>query len=147
MNNYIEENLYKSIIENVIVLCTDILVKYKNKYVLLRRAEEPMKNVLWPIGGRIRQSETAIGAAQRKLKEELGIINFKPLKALGYYEDHYNANSFKDNTNYYTLSIVFETEIESIDDLSIDDTSINFELQDKLPEQFIIKPFIGIENE
>jgi ADP-ribose pyrophosphatase YjhB (NUDIX family) len=147
MKNYIEKDLYNLIIENVIVLCTDILVKYKNKYVLLRRAEEPMKNVLWPIGGRIRQSETAITSATRKLKEELGITNFKPLKAIGYYEDHYNANSFKDNTDYYTLSIVFETEIESIDDLNIDYTSIDFELQDKLPEQFIIKPFIGIENE
>jgi colanic acid biosynthesis protein WcaH len=146
MINYIEKDLYKTIIENVIVLCTDILVKYKNKYVLLRRAEEPMKNVLWPIGGRIRQSETAISSATRKLKEELGITNFKPLKAIGYYEDHYNANSFKDNTDYYTLSIVFETEIESIDDLNIDYTSIDFELQDKLPEQFIIKPFIGIEK-
>jgi hypothetical protein len=41
---------------------------------------------------------------------------------------------------------VFETEIESIDNLNIDHTSIDFELQDKLPEQFIIKPFIGIEK-
>ena len=146
MTNYIEKDLYNLIIENVIVLCTDILVKYKNKYVLLRRAEEPMKNVLWPIGGRIRQSETAIVSATRKLKEELGITNFKPLKAIGYYEDHYNANSFKDNTDYYTLSIVFETEIESIDDLNVDYTSIDFELQDTIPEQFIIKPFIGIEK-
>ena len=146
MTRYIEENLYKSIIENVIVLCTDILVKYKDKYVLLRRAEEPMKNVLWPIGGRINQGETAIESAIRKLKEELGIINFKPLKPLGYYEDHYTANSFNNNTNYYTLSIVFETEIESIDNLIVDYTSIEFELQDKIPEQFIIKPFIGIEK-
>jgi ADP-ribose pyrophosphatase YjhB (NUDIX family) len=128
------------------VLCTDILVKYKDKYVLLRRAEEPMKNVLWPIGGRINQGETAIESAIRKLKEELGIINFKPLKPLGYYEDHYTANSFNANTNYYTLSIVFETEIESIDNLIVDYTSIEFELQDKIPEQFIIKPFIGIEK-
>jgi ADP-ribose pyrophosphatase YjhB (NUDIX family) len=128
------------------VLCTDILVKYKDKYVLLRRAEEPMKNVLWPIGGRINQGETAIESAIRKLKEELGIINFKPLKPLGYYEDHYTANSFNANTNYYTLSIVFETEIESIDNLIVDYTSIEFELQDKIPEQFIIKPFIGIEE-
>jgi hypothetical protein len=80
------------------------------------------------------------------LKEELGIINFKPLKPLGYYEDHYTANSFNANTNYYTLSIVFETEIESIDNLIVDYTSIEFELQDKIPEQFIIKPFIGIEK-
>jgi hypothetical protein len=42
--------------------------------------------------------------------------------------------------------IVFETEIESIDDLNVDYTSIDFELQDKIPEQFIIKPFIGIEK-
>jgi ADP-ribose pyrophosphatase YjhB (NUDIX family) len=146
MTNYIEKDLYKTIIENVIVLCTDILVKYKNKYVLLRRAEEPMKNVLWPIGGRIRQGETAVESATRKLKEELGATNFKPLKPLGYYEDHYTANSFDDNTNYYTLSIVFETEIESIDNLNVDYTSIEFELQDKIPEQFIIKPFIGIEK-
>jgi ADP-ribose pyrophosphatase YjhB (NUDIX family) len=83
MTNYIEKDLYKTIIENVIVLCTDILVKYKDNYVLLRRAEEPMKNVLWPIGGRIRQGETAVESAIRKLKEELGIINFKPLKPLG----------------------------------------------------------------
>jgi len=146
MTNYIEKDLYKTIIENVIILCTDILVRYKNKYVLLRRAQEPVKNVLWPIGGRIKQGETALESATRKLKEELGIINFKPLKVLGYYEDHYTANAFKDNTDYYTLSIVFETEIESIDDLNVDYTSIDFELQDKLPEQFIIKPFIGIEK-
>lgn len=144
---FIEEELYKTIIENVIVLCVDVIVKYKNQYVLLTRAEEPMKNVPWPIGGRITQSETALMAAHRKLKEELNLINYSRLRPVGYYEDHYTSNSFKDNTDYCTLSIVFETKIGSLDNLSIDSTSINFGLHNNLPERFIIKPFLGIENE
>tara|TARA_R110000868_G_scaffold303184_3_gene563704 strand:- start:11 stop:451 length:441 start_codon:yes stop_codon:yes gene_type:complete len=144
---FIEEELYKTIIENVIVLCVDIVVKYKNQYVLLKRAEEPMKNVPWPVGGRITQSETAVMAAHRKLKEELNLTNYSRLRTLGYYEDHYKNNSFKDNTDYYTLSVVFETEINSLDNLGIDATSINFGLHDSLPERFIIRPFLGIENE
>jgi ADP-ribose pyrophosphatase YjhB (NUDIX family) len=144
---FIEEELYKTIIENVIVLCVDVIVKYKNQYVLLKRAEEPMKNVPWPVGGRISQSETALMAAHRKLKEELNLTNYSGLRPVGYYEDHYTANSFKDNIDYCTLSIVFETRIDSLDNLSIDSTSINFGLYDNLPERFIIKPFLGIENE
>ena len=144
---FIEEELYKTIIENVIVLCVDIVVKYKNQYVLLKRAEEPMKNVPWPVGGRITQSETAVMAAHRKLKEELNLTRYSRLRALGYYEDHYKNNSFKDTTDYYTLSVVFETEINSLDNLGIDSTSINFGLHDNLPERFIIKPFLGFENE
>lgn len=140
--SHIEEDLYKLIIENVVIVCVDVLAKYKGDAVLIKRKTEPMKDVYWPIGGRVMHGETYFSAALRKLKEEANIIETRNLKPIGIYEDIFDKNAFKTDTVYHTLSIVFECEIDNIDQIKIDDNSLDWKLSKELPERFNIKSLI-----
>ena len=71
--SYIEPAMYRYFLENVTNVCVDILLKHRGLFVLLKRSEEPCKDLYWPIGGRIHKGETAEQAARRKIKEEIGI--------------------------------------------------------------------------
>lgn len=84
---YIEDSLYKQILENSVNLCVDVLLRYDHKYLLIKRKEEPCKGIYWPIGGRIHKGEGAEQAARRKIFEEIGIDFSAPIKPIGYYEE------------------------------------------------------------
>lgn len=135
----IPDDTYRIIIDNVINVCTDVCLKYKGRYLLIQRTEEPCKGVFWPIGGRIHKGETAEQAARRKILEEVGIHYTGTLKNTGYYEDQYTENSFSNNANYCTISIVFEGELHDVEKITLDNTSENWGFFDNLPERFKVK--------
>jgi len=139
---YIEDSLYKQILENSVNLCVDVLLRYDHKYLLIKRKEEPCKGVYWPIGGRIHKGEGAEQAARRKIFEEIGIDFSAPIKPIGYYEDTYETNSFGYGP-YSTLSICWlgylsKTQYESI---QLDKTSSKFRLHTHIPARFTIKTY------
>lgn len=139
----IPEDTYKLILDNVINVCTDVCLKYQDRYLLICRTEEPCKGVFWPIGGRIHKGESAEDAARRKILEEIGVVYTAPLIAIGYYEDTYTENSFATNTNYSTISIVFEGDLnlDNLHGFRLDNTSNSVGLFEFLPERFKIRKF------
>ncbi len=137
----LSDQLYKTIIDNAINLCTDIFLYHKGKMLLVRRTQEPCKGLYWPAGGRIRKGETADQAARRIIKKELGIDFLGDLQPIGFYEDQYSANSFMTNTHYHTLSIVYRGELDDISNIILDDTADDFQLFDKMPLTFKLQSF------
>jgi len=73
--NFIEEELYKKIIEKTTIATVDVVVFSKDlkKVILFKRENEPAKGIYYTPGGRIFKEEEAGECALRKLKEELGI--------------------------------------------------------------------------
>lgn len=137
----LSDQLYKTIIDNAINLCTDIFLYHNGKMLLVRRTQEPCKGLYWPAGGRIRKGETADQAARRIIKKELGIDFLGDLQPIGFYEDQYSANSFMTNTHYHTLSIVYRGELDDISNIILDDTADDFQLFDKMPLTFKLQSF------
>lgn len=137
----LSNDLYKTIIDNSVNLCTDIFLYYKGKMLLVRRTQEPCKGLYWPAGGRIRKGETAEKAARRIIKKELNIDYQGKLQPIGFYEDQYSANSFMTNTHYHTLSIVYRGEIDDISNIELDHTSDDYQLFDKMPLTFHLQSF------
>ena len=137
---YIESSLYQKIIDCSVNLCVDIFLEKDGKYLLIKRTQEPVKGVYWPIGGRIHKGETAEQAARRKIKEEVGIDYHYDLTSIGYYEDQYSANSFRTDTHYHTLSIVFLGKINDLN-IKLDKTSEEWGFFQNFPERFVIKKF------
>ncbi len=137
----LSDQLYKTIIDNAINLCTDIFLYHNGKMLLVRRTQEPCKGLYWPAGGRIRKGETADQAARRIIKKELGIDFSGELQPIGFYEDQYSANSFMTNTHYHTLSIVYRGELDDISNIILDDTADDFQLFDKMPLTFKLQSF------
>ena len=121
------------------ILCVDVVVAEGNKFLLVKRTKEPLKDRWWVPGGRILKGETVVAATKRKVKEELG-INMIFLKALGYYEKHFRKNEFGLEEGIHTLSIVVMVKPLS-SKIELDNQSSAWRWSDKLPKDFKIKPF------
>ena len=116
----IPDDLYKKFIENLPILCVDIVIQGSNGSILLiKRNNEPLKGEWWVLGGRIQHGESAIGAAKRKVFEEVG-IKLDSVEFIGYYEDEYEKNVFQNKCSYHTLSLVFMANVESEIKISLD---------------------------
>lgn len=64
------------------VLTVDIVIVYRGKFLLLKRAIAPAKGQWWTPGGRVLKGEKLEDAARRKAKEETG-LSVKIIKLLG----------------------------------------------------------------
>lgn len=89
----IPEGRYKEILKEMPICCVDLIITYRNKSLILKRANKPAKGKWWLPGGRILKNETIKHAAIRKAKEEAGLdCNF--IKKLGVYETIFKDGPF-----------------------------------------------------
>jgi colanic acid biosynthesis protein WcaH len=138
---FIEKGLYAEIQQVLPLLCVDILVRYKGKYLLTKRTEEPVKDLYWVIGGRVNKGEQLRAAALRKMREEIGILPYE-MEMIGMYEDQYEYSSLgRVDGGYHTVSVVFEGFVDSLDGLMLDRTSSEWGLFDDPPSRFKVKGF------
>jgi len=145
---FIPLNEYKEIIQKIPVLCVDIILRHRNKVLLVKRTNEPFKGVYWPIGGRVHKGESAEAAARRKILEEIGVELTGHLIPIGYYEDNYTVSAFEAQTEYSSFSLVFVADLNREGKLKIklDHTSDDFGFFDKLPKAMVIKRFSDFED-
>jgi colanic acid biosynthesis protein WcaH len=143
--NFIPLPDYKNIIKSVPILCVDVIAQNSvGEYLLLKRANEPLKNIWWVIGGRVHKGELMIQAAIRKVKEETS-LNIKNLNLMGYYEEIFDKNSFNINSKLHTVSIVYSTVINSDQKIKLDSQSTDWKYSKELPPGFDVKLFSNIE--
>jgi colanic acid biosynthesis protein WcaH len=71
--NWIEDEIYLKIMENMPIASVDILTVHNGRLLLLSRINEPAKGMWWSPGGRVRKGEKLVEAAKRELKEETGL--------------------------------------------------------------------------
>jgi len=83
------------------VLC---VLKCENKFLLLKRFNEPNKNVYTPVGGKLDPFETPLQAAIRETREETGIV----VKDMIYHGTLTETSP----TKYNWISFVYSAEIE-----------------------------------
>ena len=66
-------SLYKAAVENLIVVCVDVLAKTTdNKLILFLRRDKPADKIWWWPGGRMFRGETFFDTAIRKINDETG---------------------------------------------------------------------------
>lgn len=71
---------YKYVFSKVPRACVDMVVGYKGKLVLVKRAIEPSKDMWSFPGGRVRHRETIEEATNRIAKDEIGVgVSIKKL--------------------------------------------------------------------
>lgn len=140
---FIQANEYKKIIQKIPILCVDIIIRYKDKVLLIKRTDEPCKGVYWPIGGRVHKGESVDAAARRKILEEIGIEYNGALIPIGFYEDNYTESAFEAKTEYSSFSLVFVGDLnkEVKTKVKLDKTSDDFGYFDTLPKRFVVKRF------
>lgn len=95
---YIENNLYKDIVDKTIIQTLDVIfLNSENEILLCLRNNEPLKWIYYIPWWRRYKNETIIESAKRKSKEELWLdINENKLIFLWVYDDIFNESIFKD---------------------------------------------------
>jgi colanic acid biosynthesis protein WcaH len=65
---------YKKLLSAIPIVCVDCLVVNENEeYLLVKRANPPLKGEYWVPGGRLYKNERMLDAVHRKMREEVGI--------------------------------------------------------------------------
>ena len=131
--NMIPTKTYKKIVELVPLVCVDIILKHKDKYILVKRDNNPLKGHWWLVGGREFKDERLVRTAKRKVKEEAG-LNVLNLEVIGIYEDSYKKSAFGVPT--HSVSVIFKGEVKIFKPNEKRQCK-EISLFDKLPPRFV----------
>jgi len=124
--NFIHLNLYKKIIDNVPIVGVDIIVEYKNGILLIKRSEEPKKDVWWFPGGRVLKYETPGKAAVRITKKETGLSS-RVKNFVGVY-----TTTFERWKGIKHFSIHLVHHVVANGNVLIDETSSDYKIVNKI---------------
>jgi len=131
----LSDSFYKSVCENLPILCVDALIERNNKYLLIKRKQEPLKDHFWLPGGRVFHKEKIVEALYRICLRETGIdlkkINCQ-FEIIGFTETIY-PKSRVTKSPYHTPAIVFKVIIKQQIDIILDSTSSDYLWSDKIP--------------
>ncbi|NDG52717.1 MAG: NUDIX domain-containing protein [Flavobacteriia bacterium] len=129
---FIEEKNYIKIMQTIPVVCVDaIITNSKGQYLLVKRANEPLKGKFWMPGGRLHKGESSEQGILRKVKEELG-VDATIIKCLGHIEEYFDKVEQIKNCTFHAISIVYLLEVNS-EDIKLDSQSEEWKWFDKLP--------------
>lgn len=139
--NLIPVEEYREILEVLPILCVDIIAQNsRGEYLLIKRANEPKKDVWWVIGGRVLKGETLEQAAKRKVKEETN-LDITDLRPVGYFELVHGENPLGLSFEYHTVSVVFSGVIDETQPIRLDKQSLGHKFSKDLPVDFYVKDF------
>lgn len=126
----IPEDQYNFILKNMPVFCVDWLVRCGDKYLLLKRTQQPLKGRYWHIGGRLRIDETISQAAERLQNRELGrYCGMGQLLAFS----NYMFEKCDDARATHTPAITYLVDVEEEFIPTLDDTESEYMWTESLP--------------
>ncbi len=73
MSNWIPQDVYNQILENMPIACVDIAIVADGSVLLVKRGDKPAQGDWWVPGGRVVKGELMRETAMRKAQEEVGI--------------------------------------------------------------------------
>lgn len=116
MPDFVPPKIYKIITKFAPIVTNDILIKSKDEYLLLKRKNEPARDLWWTPGGRVRKNERISDSVSRAAKEELGIEKIKIKKFLGVYEFFCRPGKFGQKDIF---NITFAFLVEPVGDFKV----------------------------
>lgn len=125
---YIDKDLYIKILDSVPITTVDIVIlnKKKDKILLFKRNNDPLKGVYYTPGGRINKNEPLNNAVIRKGKEELNLdLNFNNLKYLGIIEEFFEKSSFE-SIKVHCINVVYSYILEDNIEINLDQQHENY---------------------
>lgn len=95
---------YLEILKEMPIICVDLIIVNKDRYLLLHRNNAPAKDQWWFCGGRVLKNETLYNASIRKAKEETG-LNVVPRRIIDVNETIFNDGP--EGIQVHSVNIVY----------------------------------------
>jgi len=132
---------YAFIVANVPILCIDLLVSWRSKYLLVKRENEPLAGKFWPPGGRVLRGEHLAEAVTRILEAETGIESLAdaPERFPGTFEGFFKKTAANPRSGIHTVSIVYRMRLPNdvIPAIRLDEQSSAYKWSYSLPAMFV----------
>jgi colanic acid biosynthesis protein WcaH len=139
MSGFIPPKIFRIITKHAPIVSNDILLRFKGKYLLLKRKNEPAKGLWWTPGGRVYKNERIMDSVRRVIKEELGIKKIKIKKLLGIFESFCTPGKFRQKDIFY-ISFGFLVEPVGHFKIKMDSQHSEYKFFSKPPKK--THPFI-----
>ena len=124
---------YVEIIKKIPILCVDLAIMNKyNKFLVVKRLNEPLAGEWWPPGGALWRGETIKQAAKRILKGEVGITKYEDPYFYGIYQEVFDKGACGP---IHTVSVMLKTFVDN-PKIELDSQSSDWKWVDKLPDKF-----------
>ena len=133
-SDFIPEEDYAKIIKLLPLFCIDFLIKCGSNYLFIKRAEQPLKDVYWVIGGRLRFKETIDQFARRVQTREIGRY-FENRRLVAF--SNYFFPDVPDAKATHTPSLLYLVEVDEMFIPEIDDTHLDYIWTENLPHELI----------
>jgi ADP-ribose pyrophosphatase YjhB (NUDIX family) len=110
--DFIPENIYATMLDNVVIACVDILLIYENKIFIAKRVQYPHAD-WWLLGGRMRTGEKVNDSARRIVLIESNLaIDEDRFSFLTLYAAAWNLRAHEPERNgTHTISIVLSATL------------------------------------
>lgn len=140
--DFIPNEDFIKIHKNSILVCADILIKYKDRFLLVKRDNVPALGEYWVIGGRIQRGMSTEEGVKIKVKAECN-LDLKNLKLLNISRSFWKTDPF--NHGKGTDTIQFMYIAEGIGEIKLDKLHskpiiVNFEIYKKI--KHTLHPYI-----
>ncbi len=106
----------------------------KKKYLLIKRKEEPVKDVYWVVGGRLRYKETMAELAERVMMQEVG-RSFPEFKIIGY--SNYIFPDVSNARATHTPTLLHIVPVKKMFTPKIDNKHTDYIWSDTLPDEML----------
>lgn len=120
MSDWIANEEWETIVENVPIVSVDLVVECPDGIVLGQRSNKPAKNEWFVPGGRVQKEELLEDAVHRIAMEELG-VDIEICEQLGAFEHFYGTSEVGCTKHYvahgfrgWTENIVFEPDTQHV---------------------------------
>lgn len=123
--DFITKEDYSNVHKNSIIVCHDVFIKckYDNKegILLVKRLNEPAKNVFWPLGGRILRGMPTEVSLTQKAKAECN-LSIHNIKYVGTARTYFGKEPFGHGKGTDTINLMYiadgegEVSLDSLHD-------------------------------
>ena len=131
---FIPEEEYQKIMKIIPIFCGDFLIFAEKKYLLIKRKEQPGKDMYWVIGGRLRFEETMAELAERVMMQEIG-YSFSEFKMIGF--SNYIFPDVPDARATHTPTLLHIVPVKKMIKPKIDNKHADYIWSDTLPEEML----------
>lgn len=101
-----DESSYRSAHQGLVLSCHDVFIEYEDGILLVKRLNFPAKDILWPLGGRIKRGMATENSLREKVWEEAK-LELDDLTELGHARTYFETDPFGHGNGTDTINFVY----------------------------------------